>query len=186
MLKRSQKGATLIEVLVSMVILTIGLLGSAGLLVSSLKNLSEQSNAGAAASYARELGERIMANRAISSVRVGANPYVFDSRQTGWPAATTNCFTTMCTAIQRAEWDVADFATRIQNAGATGRGSLPNVSARICFDSLAAGANEWNCTPGVNSVLVVKIGWDSRDPTGNQANPDTAKAVYVISPGGEI
>ena len=83
---RSQLGSTLIEVLVSIVILSIGLLGTAGLLVNSMRTVSEQGNAVAASALARELGERMMANPSVALQTTG-NPFLFDST-VAWPSST--------------------------------------------------------------------------------------------------
>jgi type IV pilus assembly protein PilV len=194
MQRKSQIGVTLIEVLVSMAVLSIGLLGAAGLMINSMRNIAEQGNNAVAMNYAREIGERLMSNSPQSLLQT-ANPYIFDSRSGTWPPLSVNCKTNMCTEAQRAAWDVGEIVDRIRNLSTvgtlvtSGSGGLSNVAVRICFDSLTAGgggAYDWNCAPNQNRVLVVKIGWDAREPTGEVIANTNARAVYVVSPGIKI
>ncbi|MEE9494787.1 MAG: type IV pilus modification protein PilV [Gammaproteobacteria bacterium] len=60
---RLQQGFTLIEVLVSMVILSIGLLGLAGLQTTGLRNNQSAYFSSQAAIYANDIFERMRANR---------------------------------------------------------------------------------------------------------------------------
>lgn len=188
MLVSRQRGATLIEALVAMLILSVGLLGTAGLIVNSMRAVNEQSNFTGAGAYARELGERMMTNRSVA-LRTTANPYFFDSYAGGWPTGSQDCFTAVCTADQLALWDILEWKKRITTAGSTGSGSMPGVQAKVCLDSLTAAggvATQWVCTPGVNSPIVVKIAWASKDATGvvdSASAVPVPRATYIISPG---
>lgn len=188
---KQQAGITLIEVLVSMAVLSIGLLGAAGLMITSMRNISEQGNNAVAMNFAREIAERLMSNSPQALLQVN-NPYIFDSRTGTWPTLSVNCVANMCTEAQRAAWDVGEIVDRVTNlsavgtAATSGRSALANVAVRICFDSLTAGgggAYDWDCSPVQNRVLVVKIGWDSRAPTGEVITSPNARAIYVVSPG---
>ena len=184
---RSQLGSTLIEVLVSIVILSIGLLGTAGLLVNSMRTVSEQGNAVAASALARELGERMMANPSVALQTTG-NPFLFDST-VAWPSSTVDCKTNFCNQADRTAWDLSEWKKRVLNAGPTGTARIPGVKVKVCLDSLTAGggtALQWLCTPGTNPVIVVKMAWASRDATGNVENlsgTPVPRVVYIVSPG---
>lgn len=60
---RKQQGFTLIEVLIAVVILAVGLLGTASLTLSSLQSSQGASLRSQASSLAGDLGERLRANR---------------------------------------------------------------------------------------------------------------------------
>jgi type IV pilus assembly protein PilV len=189
-----QGGATLLEVLVSIVILSIGLLGTAGLMINSLRSISEQGNATGASTYARELAERMMANRAIALKATG-NAYLFDTVANGWPTSTIDCNTAFCTNSDRATWDVAEWAKRVQNAGTTGTAGLPGAKVKVCYDSLTANggtANQWACSPGTNPALVVKMAWASKDATGTVQNSSTStsapvpRATFIVTAGASL
>ncbi len=183
--QRAQRGATLIEVLVSIIVLSIGLLGTAGLLINSMRAVSEQGNASGASVYARELGERMMGNPNISRLTTG-NPYLFDSTASAWPTATVNCNTAFCSELERASWDMKEWTDRLRTGGSTGKGSIPGIKVKVCLDSLTANsgsASQWSCTPGTNPMVVVKMAWASRDSSGSVDTSLVPRAVIVITPG---
>jgi type IV pilus assembly protein PilV len=59
---KQQSGATLIEVLVSMLIIMLGILGAMGLKVASAKAAAESNLRSSAAMYAQDMFERVRAN----------------------------------------------------------------------------------------------------------------------------
>jgi len=59
---RRQRGDTMIEVLVTIIIIAVGVLGTAALQVTTLKNLSSSHSSSAAAMMADDLSERMRAN----------------------------------------------------------------------------------------------------------------------------
>jgi len=180
-----QHGSTLIEVLVSIVIMSIGLLGTAGLLINSMRAVSEQGNAIGASVYARELAERMMGNPEISRKSTG-NPYLFDSSTSTWPTAVTNCNTNTCSDLERAAWDMKEWTDRIRSAGSTGKGGIPGLNVKVCLDSLTANSGtafQWNCSPGTNPMVVVKMAWATRDSTGVVDTSLVPRAVIVVTPG---
>ena len=187
-----QQGATLIEVLVAIVILSVGLLGTAGLLVNSMRAVSEQGNFSGASGYARELGERMMGNPSVA-FRATNNPYLFTGSTGSWPSAgAVNCRNNFCTALQRAQWDAAEWSKRIGTSGVTGNHSIPGVKVRVCLDSLTANsgtAAQWTCTPSANPVAAIKVAWASRDSTGSVENTGSGdpkpRSTLVVVPGAD-
>jgi type IV pilus assembly protein PilV len=71
---RRQRGFTLIEVLIALVIIAVGLLGVAGLQLSSLQNQLEAYQRAQAVMLAEEMAHRIRAN--APAARSVARPYV--------------------------------------------------------------------------------------------------------------
>ena len=61
-LARRQRGDTMIEVLVTVIIIAVGVLGAAALQVTTLKNLSSSHSASVAAIVAEDFSERMRAN----------------------------------------------------------------------------------------------------------------------------
>ena len=185
-----QSGSSLIEVLVSIVILSIGLMGTAGLIINSMRAVAEQGNAVGASNYARELGERMMGSPTIAN-RVTNNPFLFDTT-VAWPTSSVDCKTSFCNEADRAAWDLAEWSKRMQAAGSTGKGAIPGVKVKVCLDSLTANAgtaSQWACTPGANPLTVVKIAWASRDSTGvadNTAATPVPRAIFIVSPGSKL
>jgi len=74
---RSQRGDTMIEVLVTIIIIAVGVLGTAAMQVTTLKNLSSSHSASVAAILADDFSERMRANpsAALNNAYVhNANP----------------------------------------------------------------------------------------------------------------
>jgi len=61
-LTRRQRGDTMIEVLVTVIIIAVGVLGAAALQVTTLKNLNSSHSASVAAIVAQDFSERMRAN----------------------------------------------------------------------------------------------------------------------------
>ena len=123
--QKLQEGATLIEALISILIMSIGLLGIAGL---QLNALSYQKNAWSThrvAEVTNDLAERILANP--TGAKNGNYTYTADY-DTGKAAApvSNNCRTSgaFCTTAQIAADDIGDFIRKAQT-------SLPGGAAQV-------------------------------------------------------
>jgi len=126
-------GFTLIEVLISMVVLAIGLLGLAGLQITSLKNNQSAYNRSQATQLAYDIADRMRANSAPDPGAANPTaPYGFAAKYlTAFMAPTAatiqadcNAVTTTCTAADIAKNDLFEWnAAMIQAlpAGAVGK-----------------------------------------------------------------
>jgi type IV pilus assembly protein PilV len=188
----SQTGATLIEVLVAILILTFGLLGAAGMLLNSLRAANETSSFVTATNLARELGERTRGNWNVASASeaAAANPYIVDLSGTNAPPTPpVDCNAATCTPAQLAAWDISEWWVRASQ--------IPGARVVVCYDGApfdsGAGAYRWGCAAGstpANSPLVVKFGWASKTATGewdpsstNQASGGAPRVVVQSLPG---
>jgi type IV pilus assembly protein PilV len=112
-LARGQRGDTMIEVLVTIIILAVGVLGAAALQVTTLKNLNMSHSASAAAIIAEDFGERMRANPTAAL----DDGYLID----GDPgAAFPDCVAAACDMAQLAEYDIGtwwDQLTAVLPAG---------------------------------------------------------------------
>lgn len=118
---KSISGFTLIEMMVAIIIMSIGLLGVAGLQVVSSKykiNTWARSNISGLVS---DIGERIRVNSSVAGTNVqqgaiaeksqyalnaGSSGYAWDDQQSDALTITKNCSTTSCTASERATYDL--------------------------------------------------------------------------------
>lgn len=174
--RRTISGFSLLEILVSIVILSVGLLGVVGLQAAALKANREALLQSSASRFGREISEMMKSNRAIASLAAAAdNPYLVsyngasDDLDTV-AAQTTNCFTGDCytasgTAAQQvvAEWQIRDWLFRVNH-------ELPGARVAVCFDETpytTAGIPQWDCSDG-GTVAVIKIGW-TRSSLNSQA-----------------
>jgi type IV pilus assembly protein PilV len=115
-----QTGVTLIEVLVSVLVLSVGLLGIAGLNVFGLNYSSSAYQRSQATQLAYDIIDRMRANRAEAE-KAGSG-YV--TAMGGTYTASTSCETGVCTPVQMAAYDKANWRVELANTLPSGDGSV--------------------------------------------------------------
>jgi len=142
-----QAGVSIVEALVALVILSVGMLGIAGLYLTSVQSNRTAQNRTAAVHLINDMGDRIRSNHAAMdryATALGTIP----------PVAGTNCSTATCTPVQLAAFDLrALYDTAIGNANhvlPTGPG---NVAPQMGV-TYAAGA-----TAADPARLVITLRW---------------------------
>lgn len=193
---RPESGFSLIEVLISIIVLSFGLLGMVGLQAAALQANREARAQSTASSLARELAEMMRGNKDIGLL-TSANPYFGDFSSPLAPATTAYCMnvatsTTACadtTAIANAQ--MTEWLSRVDS-------ELPGARVRICVDSQpfdpSNGTPRWICTAtGPGTTTVIKMGWTrgstNRALTGARTGADlldratTPALVLPITPG---
>lgn len=179
-------GFSLVEVLVSIVVLSFGLLGMVGMQAASLQSNREARVQSSAVLMARELAEMIRGNKTEGIKSSTANPYVgsFSSPMAATTpsyclnVATTTAACTDTTDIANAE--ITEWLTRVD-------AELPGARVDICFDSAPFDSNglpRWACT-GTGTIIVIKVGWTrgstDRSKSGNAAL-ERARIPSVVIP----
>ncbi len=178
----TQVGFSLIEVLVAIIVLSIGMLGAVGMQSTALKLNKESKNQAAAVMFARELGEKMRGNHTVAIQTTSANnPYLFDTTLTGTSSVATfsvNCFTTGCPILKdAATWDVADWQARVQ-------ASLPTPRVKVCFDKEpydSAGIAKWACTND-GDLSVLKMSWTTSNTAGSLTFAASTGVPLVVLP----
>lgn len=112
---KNQTGATLIEVLISVIILSIGLLGLAGLQATSIKSNQSSFYRSQATVLANDIADRMRSNRDAAI----ANEYKID-----FPESSKNNKVTGTLAQQ----DLADWQNNLAS-------TLPSGTAKIVFEN---------------------------------------------------
>jgi type IV pilus assembly protein PilV len=186
-------GFSLVEVLVSIVVLSFGLLGMVGMQAASLQANREARLQSSAVVLARELAEMIRGNKEVG-VRTSSNPYLGTfSNPAGStplvPATPEYCMSVGATAcsdttkIGTAE--LTEWLARVDS-------ELPGAKVSICLDSApfdSSGVPQWACTAGAGSPIVIKIGWTkgstNRSNTGSAAfeRATVPSMVLPVTPG---
>jgi len=159
--RRHARGVTLIEVLVTMVIVAVGLLGLAGMQVRGLSIQKDAHGRAIATQLALDIADRMRSN-------VGAvGSYTFTTAYpTGayTPPAAPDCVTATCTAVQQAQFDVGEWFGRVRG------GALPGGWARI---EQEAGTPAWKVT-----LMWAETGFRAnttlRGALGSACPPETA------------
>ena len=181
-------GFSMLEVLISIVVLSIGMLGMVGLQASSLQANRESRLQAAGVALARELGESIRSNPDAASSATG-NPYVLDRSAPLTAATSSYCLSvgsSCASSTDIANAQLTEWLARVNE-------ELPSARVKVCFDATpydSAGQPEWDCDPAnAGGTLVIKIGWTraafSRGATaaGKEAPAaDRATAPSVVLP----
>ena len=141
-----QSGATLIEVLISLLILSVGLLGMTGLQTVSLRNTQSAYLRTQASIASNDIVERIRAN--LQGVEAG-------SYNANAGAVTSACNTIAgCTAAQLAANDIAEWKGALA-------ADLPAGVGTVCADATPEdGTPGTPACDGAGNLYAVKIWWD--------------------------
>ena len=139
---KRQRGVSLVESMIALLIISIGLLGIAGLQITSIK----QNNSALQHSQAVWIGYNI-------ADRIRANFGEFD-RYAGIDTSTSytqDCQTSACTAPQMVTSDASEWKVLVENLPA-GRGIISSPSAAelviaVMWDDEGTGATGTNCGP---------------------------------------
>ncbi|HEX9390493.1 MAG TPA: type IV pilus modification protein PilV [Usitatibacteraceae bacterium] len=148
-----QKGATIIEVLVTIVILAIGLLGLAGLQGQILFAELESYQRAQAVLLMNDMVDKITTNRAAAATYVTASALGTAYPTPSTPAAPATCPTAAGVAKDQCEWSNALIGAS-ERKGTASAGGM--VDARGCIQLIQAeNAAAGVCTPGIYLVSVV-------------------------------
>ena len=160
-----QKGLSLVEVLVSLVIFALGLLGAAGLQLATLKSNKFAASSATAISLAKEYGELIQTfPSSVIGTSQGTNTFFIDTNTAFVGPNPSRCTgnAASCTTLQLAQASVEDWAYRVKAA-------LPGGRAEICRTSEprdATGNLQWGVCDNIGDLVVVKVGWIAKNDKG--------------------
>jgi type IV pilus assembly protein PilV len=185
-----QRGFTLTEVLVSVFVLAVGIIGTAGMQLTALRTSQQTAFQTAAIQLASEIADKMRTNVQHFSESDEANPFLnLDYASSGDPLPATGkaCHASSCSAEEFANFEIHEWKSRV-------KATLPGGRIAICRDSepwdTSAGAFRWDCTVSAEhkytSALVIKIGWHGkgRNPDGSmvenaESSPPPNMAITV-------
>lgn len=151
--RRQVAGFSLIEVLVSLLILSFGLLGLAGLQISGLKSSQMGFIRTQAAQLAYDMGDRMRANSGAAT----AGTYVGNTSSQGYPGAgSTSCVgkDNPCTSSELVDFDKGQWKSGITLLpGGSGdvTASGDNFTITVCWDQSGPGVAV-SCPPAAGSL----------------------------------
>jgi len=156
--KAAEAGFTLVEVLVSVVILAFGLLGMVGLQAASLQANRDARLQAIGIDLAKELAEMLRGNKNQANLST-ANPYLGDFTTPLTAAAPSYCLAVGNSCASEgdiAKAELTDWLSRVD-------AQLPGAHVVICRDNSPYDANglpQWDCNSSSETdSIVVKIGW---------------------------
>lgn len=156
--QRRQGGFTLLEVLIALLVLSIGLLGLAALQTIGLRSNQMASMRTLATHGAYDISDRMRANPA----GVDAQLYVLNITATA-PTSPVDCATNACTWTEMATFDLAEWLTQVTRLPG-GRGSITRDAS------------------GTLVKHTVTVFWDEerRGITGTDCGPDPKEDLRCI------
>lgn len=158
----NQMGSSIVEVVITLAIVTVGLLGLGSLLLNSIKYQKTASQRSEAVQSAYDLSERMRAN----GLGVTANNYLtndsYGSMSSGTLPTIPSCSSVKCTPVEIANIDIADWRR--------------NLAQR-----LVGGAGNVLAAPGRAYDVVVM--WTERNNVGDDTFVDPACPAGGTAPG---
>lgn len=169
---RTGRGFTLIEVLISILVLAIGMFGAAALQLGALRTTQQSSMHTAALALAADLADKMRMNtvatgkadadNAFLKIDFSASTSTGEATAIDKPAKFCN-LTEECNADELAAFDIYEWKVRLQALLPTGR-------AVVCRDTTAwdvlANRYKWECSSN-NAPVTVKIGWVGKTANGS-------------------
>jgi len=132
-----EKGFTLLEVMIALVIFSIGLLGLAGLMAQSTAFTNSAQYRTQATFLAYDMLDRMRANPSEA-----ANPTLRYNLNFGNTPGTATCYATTCTLTQLATADKDQWLTSVQTL-------LPGGDGKVTHD----------ISSGTTTVFIIEIRW---------------------------
>ncbi len=160
----SQRGFSLIEAMVAIVVLTFGMLGVLNLQLQALRGNQQASQSAVAASLVRDYQEILTSMPSITaSATASAVVNIVQNVYTAYAGPAPDCKGTSaaCTNEQFANFQTKEWIERVKN-------SLPDGKVTVCLDTTyvetsgtGKGLYKWACSAS-GDILVLKIGWAAK------------------------
>lgn len=152
--RRGERGFSMIEVLVTLLVISLALLGTAGLQAYSLRMNQASQFRSQAVFLVADLAERIEANRA----RAIAGAYVVTTASVPSPIV-TNCAVGFCNAQQLVDYDLSQWSNAVA-------ATLPQSTWTVA-----------QTVPNNPSTYTITVGWVDRRTDTTAAAFDAASGV---------
>ncbi len=149
-----ESGFTLLEVLISLLILSFGLLGLAGLQAHSLRNNHSAYLRSQASLLAYDMSDRIRANVDWTSAStIASSMSNYNNISTATAYTDPGCITSGCTLIQMAQYDAYFWKTNVAAGLPSGAGTVKQGAASGTTDCDVVAITD-------TATYVVKVTWE--------------------------
>jgi type IV pilus assembly protein PilV len=155
---RTQAGFSMIEVLISLVLIAVAMFGQAGLQLNALKFSKSGALRMQAVLLSAEIAERMESNKTGAI----AARYVVATSSTP-SSASIDCLTTACNSTALADYDLADWQTRVA-------ATLPGSSWQIA-----------QTTTGNPSTYTIVLSWQDRRDNANTTTYSTTGTTETFA-----
>lgn len=167
----------MIEVLVSVFVVSIGVLCAARMQLIAMQTAQHSSQETFALQLAVDIANQIRANRSLTKLSDEQNPYLSTNFKAGNQIIAPNVrcvgIKENCGAMELANFSIYEWKYKIKE-------NLPDGRLEVCRDSDPWDGNadryKWECSSGQNgnSPIVIKLGW-SKKKLDQQASDDSDK-----------
>lgn len=163
---RNKNGFSLVEVMVSMFILAIGVIGASGMQLAALRTTHQSALQTRALQLAADMADVIRTNVTGHNSKPFPKIDYRASNESEPEAPAQLCYANPCDAEEFVDFEIYEWKQRIKSA-------LPDGRVQICYDSRpwdnAEKALTWECHagPGNDAPLVIKLGWQRKNPDGS-------------------
>lgn len=199
---RPQQGFTLLEVLIALVVLSVGLLGIAGLQTSGMRFNYTANVEGTAAMLAQNMADRMRANSgggtggqsatgATGSTGSGGTSTAaqaggvvlgyYDNTSSGPGTAPTACTSSSCTSQQVAQQDIYQWYQLLASSLPSGTGSIQCITPTYCDNSQTAAQAMYEVTICWDNGLVTPTAGCGVAKNGTTPTGLTADQYYQIT-----
>lgn len=177
-------GFSLIEVLISIIVLSFGMLGMVGMQAAALQSNREARLQSVAYGLVQELAEMMRGNKDVGILTTN-NPYRLDASSPLTPATASYCLnvagsgctgSTLADRTAIAQAQMTEWLARVDQ-------ELPGARVVVCVDAApydsTSGLPKWACTAaagGTPAQTFIKIGW-----TQSSTNRDVSTAAKAAS-----
>lgn len=158
----AQRGVGMVEVLIALLVMSVGLLGYAGLQLRALNSTEEAHYRTQAMAIAEDLSERIAANPEAIAVYTTVGNWAQLTPAAGKPNGWDNCVLAPCTPGQMAQVDI--FQTSWQSAlllpAGQSHAEQCAASQAVCITVTWNGTTPATCAPpGDDCVRLEVVAW---------------------------
>ncbi|RKZ90466.1 MAG: type IV pilus modification protein PilV [Gammaproteobacteria bacterium] len=142
------RGDTMIEVLITVLILAVSILGVAAMQVTALKNLNSSYTSSMAWMVAEDISERMRAN----PVAVLAGDYEHSSSAA--PESYPDCALSACSSADLADYDIAAWWVIMSNTLPSPRGEIARVGGTNTFEVTIRWDDDRSGSTGINCPIL--------------------------------
>lgn len=179
---KHQAGFSMTEVLVSILLLSTGIVGVIGLQLASTRTTQQSSYQTMALLLAADIADTVgtmMSDERHAHVMEPLFDMDYTSMHGASPAPKGACHFSDCATAEFAAFEINEWKEALA-------ANFPTARLRICRDgnpwNEAAHAYRWDCSSGAGDApFVVKVGWQVKNPDGSySADSDTFPPSVVI------
>lgn len=180
---KHQAGFSMTEVLVSILLLSSGVIGMMGLQVAATRTTQQSSYQTMALLLAADIADTVGAMASDERHAHVVEPLLdldYTSMAGTPPTSESSCHFSTCGTSEFAAFEINEWKTRLA-------ANFPTARLRVCRDgnpwNEAAQTYKWDCSADTaDAPFVVKVGWKVKNPDGSYAKEDGDFPPSVVIP----